>query len=144
VAASPILGPVVALVAWTLAMMIWLYALRLPALRRSGLDVRNWRGGTTGQIEALLDPRVQWPAHNYNHLTEQPTLFYAICLTLAIIDGGNGPNLGLAWAYVGLRVAHSLVQALWNRVVVRFALFAAASLVLAALTLHAALELAYH
>ncbi len=142
-AASPILEPVVALVAWTLVMMIWLYALRLPALGRSGFDVRNWRGGTAGQIDGLLEPRVQWPAHNYNHLTEQPTLFYAICLTLALLGQGDGPNLWLAWAYVGLRVAHSLVQALWNRVVVRFALFALASLMLAALTLHAAMGLAY-
>ena len=142
-AENPILAPVVALVGWTLIMMVWLYVLRLPALGRA-IDVKNWRGGTAAQIEALLEPRVQWPAHNYNHLLEQPTLFYAICLALAVMDGGGGPNAWLAWAYVALRIAHSLVQALWNRVVVRFALFALASVVLVMLTAHAALELLHH
>jgi hypothetical protein len=133
---SPILGPVVALVAWTLVMMAWMYALRLPALSKA-IDVKSWHGGTGAQIEGMLAPRVQWPAHNYNHLHEQPTLFYAICLTLALLDLGGGLNLWLAWTYVALRVVHSLVQATWNKVVVRFALFALASLCLLALTLHA-------
>lgn len=133
---SPILGPVVALVAWTIVMMLWMYAVRLPALGRA-IDVKNWRGGTSAQIEAMLAPRVQWPAHNYNHLTEQPTLFYAVCLTLALMEFGGGLNLWLAWAYVALRIAHSLVQATWNLVIARFAIFMLASLCLLALTLHA-------
>jgi hypothetical protein len=137
---SPILGPVLALVAWTLVMMVWMYATRLPALGRA-IDVKNWHGGTGAQIEGLLEPRVQWPAHNYNHLHEQPTLFYAICLTLALMDFGGGLNLWLAWTYVVLRVLHSLVQATWNRVVVRFALFVLASTCLLALTLHAGMAL---
>jgi hypothetical protein len=137
---SPILGPVVALVAWTLVMMVWMYATRLPALGQV-IDVKNWHGGTGAQIEELLKPRVQWPAHNYNHLHEQPTLFYAICLTLALMDFGGGLNLWLAWAYVLLRVLHSIVQATWNRVVVRFTLFMLASSCLLALTLHAAAAL---
>lgn len=137
---SPILGPVVALVAWTIAMMIWMYVVRLPALGKA-IDVRRWRGGTSAQIETMLAPQVQWPAHNYNHLTEQPTLFYAICLALALMDFGGGLNLWLAWAYVGLRIVHSLVQATWNLVIARFALFAAASLCLIALTLHAGMML---
>jgi hypothetical protein len=138
---SPILAPVVALVAWTLLMMLWMYATRLPAIGRSGIDLATWRGGTGGQLEQMLDARVQWKAHNYNHLTEQPTLFYAICLTLALMDFGGGMNLVLAWAYVALRVVHSIVQATWNLVRVRFAIFSLASLVLVALTLHAGLAL---
>jgi hypothetical protein len=137
---SPILGPVVALVAWTLVMMVWMYATRLPALGQA-IDVKDWHGGTGAQIEGLLEPRVQWPAHNHNHLHEQPTLFYAICLTLALMDFGGGLNLWLAWAYVLLRVLHSIVQATWNRVVVRFTLFMLASFCLLALTLHAAAAL---
>jgi len=138
---SPILGPIVALVVWSLVMMIWMYATRLPAIGRSGIDVRSWRGGTAAELEAALDPRVQWKAHNYNHLMEQPTLFYAIALTLALMGQGSGHNLWLAWAYVGLRVLHSLVQATSNVVRVRFALFALSSLALLALTLHAAMSL---
>ena len=133
---SPILGPVVALVAWTMVMLIWMYARRLPVLGQA-IDVRTWRGGTAAQIEAKLAPQVQWPAHNYNHLTEQPTLFYAICLALELMDFGGGLNLWLAWAYVALRIVHSIVQATWNLVIVRFTIFTLASLCLLALTLHA-------
>jgi hypothetical protein len=138
---SPIIAPVVALVAWTLVMMLWMYATRLPAIGRSGIDLATWRGGTGAQLEEMLEARVQWKAHNYNHLMEQPMLFYAICLSLALMDFGGGLNLALAWAYVALRVVHSIVQATWNLVRVRFAIFALASLVLIALNLHAALAL---
>ena len=138
---SPILAPVVALVAWSLVMMLWMYATRLPAIGRAKIDVATWRGGTGAQLEGILDPGVQWKAHNYNHLMEQPTLFYAICLSLALMEMGGGLNLALAWAYVTLRIAHSIVQATWNLVRVRFAIFALGSLVLVALTLHAGLAL---
>ena len=69
---------------------------------------------------------------------EQPTLFYAVTLTLTLVDAGSGLNTGLAWLYVGLRIAHSLVQAIINVIILRFALFMAASLVLLALTIRAA------
>ena len=138
---SPILAPVVALVAWSLVMMLWMYATRLPAIGRAKIDVATWRGGTGAQLEGILDPGVQWRAHNYNHLMEQPTLFYAICLSLALMEMGGGLNLALAWAYVALRIVHSIVQATWNLVRVRFAIFALGSLVLVALTLHAGLAL---
>ena len=138
---SPILGPIVALVAWSLVMMLWMYATRLPAIGRAKIDVATWRGGTGAQLEGILDPGVQWKAHNYNHLMEQPTLFYAICLSLALMEMGGGLNLALAWAYVALRIVHSIVQATWNLVRVRFAIFALGSLVLVALTLHAGLAL---
>ena len=138
---SPILAPVVALVAWSLVMMLWMYVTRLPAIGRAKIDVATWRGGTGAQLEGILDPGVQWKAHNYNHLMEQPTLFYAICLSLALMEMGGGLNLALAWAYVALRIVHSIVQATWNLVRVRFAIFALGSLVLVALTLHAGLAL---
>ena len=138
---SPILAPVVALVAWSLVMMLWMYATRLPAIGRAKIDVATWRGGTGAQLEGILDPGVQWKAHNYNHLMEQPTLFYAICLSLALMEMGGGLNLALAWGYVALRIVHSIVQATWNLVRVRFAIFALGSLVLVALTLHAGLAL---
>ena len=138
---SPILAPVVALVAWSLVMMLWMYATRLPAIGRAKIDVATWRGGTGAQLEGILDPGVQGKAHNYNHLMEQPTLFYAICLSLALMEMGGGLNLALAWAYVALRIVHSIVQATWNLVRVRFAIFALGSLVLVALTLHAGLAL---
>jgi hypothetical protein len=138
---SPILAPIVALVAWTLVMQIWMYAVRIPALRRKGVDLKGLRGGQGRQLDGMLEDEVQWKAHNYNHLLEQPTLFYAIALSLALLGGGGGWNLWLAWTYVGLRVLHSLIQATANVVRWRFLVFTLASLVLLALTLHAGMIL---
>ncbi|SDU35165.1 hypothetical protein SAMN05216296_3252 [Pseudomonas pohangensis] len=133
---SPILGPVVALVAWSMLIWLWMYVTRIPAMRRMRmqLDPNAPRGEQMSQLPAS----VRWKADNYNHLMEQPTLFYAICLTLALLGMGDGSNLLLAWAYVGLRVLHSLVQALGNRIEVRFALFMLGSLALIGLTVNAA------
>ena len=141
---SPILAPVVALVAWTLVMMVWLYAARFPALRRKGISLKGRVGSKTGTLDGVVEDQVQWKAHNYNHLMEQPTLFYAIALTLAVTGHGDGINLWLAWAYVGLRVLHSLVQATTNIVLYRFWLFALSSLALMALTVHAAIAVCSH
>ncbi len=84
---------------------------------------------------------MNWKADNYNHLHEAPTVFYAVAIVLAIIGQGDGMNATIAWTYVVLRILHSLVQVLVNRVVVRFALFALSSLALIALVLHAAMAL---
>ena len=137
---SPILQPVVALIIWTMVMWIWMYATRLPAMSKAeGLDAQNLVGGIGSDLDKVLPANVQWKAHNYNHLLEQPTLFYAVCIVLAMVGMGDGLNQVLAWAYVGLRVVHSLVQATVNRVVIRFGIFVLASLCLMALALHAAI-----
>lgn len=138
---AEILKPLVALMGWTLVMWVWMYAVRIPAINRLPKDgTADADVGWTGaKLDALLPREAQWKAHNYNHLHEAPTLFYAVCLTLALIGQGEGLNAIIAWAYVGLRVAHSLWQATINRVVVRFALFALSTLALAALVLHAAI-----
>jgi hypothetical protein len=134
-----ILKPVVVLIAWTLVMMLWMLFTRLPAMRAAGVDLNTLVGSKPADAERL-PPNVQWKAHNYNHLHEQPTLFYAVALVLAMIGQGDGLNATLAWGYVGFRIAHSLVQATVNRVSLRFALFALASLCLIALTVHAAIS----
>ena len=138
---SEILKPVVVLVAWTLAMLVWTVLTRLPAMRRAGIDMAKLVGTTGAHADRGLPAEVQWKAHNYNHLTEQPTLFYAVALVLAIAGQGDGVNAGIAWAYVGLRIAHSLWQATVNRVRVRFVLFGLSTLALVALTLHAAMAI---
>ncbi len=99
------------------------------------LQGRRLNGGA--RPDRGLPPRVRWKADNYNHLMEQPTLFYATVLTLALLEQGDALNLGLAWAYVGLRVAHSLIQALVNVILVRFSVFMIASAVLVVLALRA-------
>jgi hypothetical protein len=136
---AAILQPLVALMAWTMVMWLWMYATRIPAMSKAGIDAKSMVGSTGASLRGKLPDSVSWKADNYNHLHEAPTLFYAVGLTLAIIGQGDGLNATLAWAYVGLRVLHSLVQAITNRVIVRFALFALSSLVLIALIFHAAI-----
>lgn len=136
---SDILRPMVALVAWTLVMQVWMIVTRLPAMKAAGIDLRTLVGTKASDADRGLPPHVQWKAHNYNHLMEQPTLFYAICAVIALTGAGDGPNAVIAWTYVTLRVIHSLVQATTNKVGPRFMLFIASSIALAALTLHAAL-----
>ncbi len=134
---SPILQPVMALVLWSLVMWAWLYATRIPAIRAAKAPMRPEMTGA--DLNALLPPRVRWKADNYNHLMEQPTLFYATALVLALAGSGDGLNAGLAWTYVALRVVHSLVHALTNIILARFAVFMAGSLVLLGLAVRAAM-----
>ena len=117
-------------------MWLWLYATRIPALNAAKVDLSR-PGGV--DLDLALPPQVQWKAHNYNHLHEAPTVFYAVALVLAIVGQGDGVNAVLGWAYVALRVVHSLIQATVNRIMARFAVFALSSLVLMALVLHAAM-----
>ena len=134
-----ILQPVIALVLWSMVMWAWLYATRLPAMARAGTTLDPAQPSAV--MLGGLPPQVRWKADNYNHLMEQPTLFYAVALTLALLERGDGLNLWLAWAYVALRVVHSLIQALGNVIPVRFLVFMAASVVLVILALRAAVEL---
>lgn len=133
-----ILQPVVALLGWSMVMWIWMYATRLPAMQKADIDVPNLVGSTGGDLDRILDPKVQWKAHNYNHLMEQPTLFYAAAIILYISGYGDGINNMIAWGYVITRILHSLIQALMNRVAVRFGVFVLSSLCLIALIVHAA------
>jgi hypothetical protein len=134
---SPLLAPVIALVLWSLIMCAWLYATRIPAIRKFGVVYDPRR--PPEEFHAQLPAGVRWKADNYNNLMEQPTLFYAVAFTLALLGGDAGMNAALAWLYVALRVAHSLVQALINTVMLRFAIFMAATFVLVVMTIRAAL-----
>src|SRR5579871_2635686 len=131
---SPLTGslltPMLVLICWSLAMLVWVYVARIPAIQKAGIDPAN------AQEPSSLDAlplKVRQIGYNYNHLMEQPTLFYALVAYSYLAGQQNAVNLVLAWAYVALRVVHSLVQATVNVVLVRFAVFAAGSLVLAAL-----------
>ncbi|TKB50542.1 MAPEG family protein [Ferrimonas sediminicola] len=129
---TPLLGPVVALIAWSLMMWLWMYLTRVPAILEAGmkLDPQAPRGRQMDQLPA----RVRWKADNYNHLMEQPTLFYPLILCLAWLGEQGALVLALAWAYVLLRVIHSLVQALGNRVQLRFVVYVLSNIPLFALT----------
>lgn len=133
---SEILKPVVVLIAWTLAMLVWMVTTRLPAMRAAGVDMATLVGTKGSDADGRLPPKTQWIAHNYNHLMEQPTLFYAVCGVIALTGTGDGANAWIAWLYVALRIAHSIWQATVNKVSVRFVLFLGSTLALVALTLH--------
>ena len=136
---SPILAPVVALIAWTLLMMLWMMVARFGYFRKVGVTLgtipRGSRGPNLDANPAAAE--TQWKSHNYNHLMEQPTIFYAVSLSLAMMNFGGGINYWLAWGYVGLRIVHSLIQATVNIVVYRFTVFALATFCLLGLTVHA-------
>lgn len=134
---SPLLGPVVALVAWTLVVMVWMAFTRLPAMKKAGIDVSKLVGGRGANLEGVIPDRVQWKSHNYTHLLEQPTIFYAIVLTLAMMGMNQPINVYLAWGYVVFRILHSMIQCTSNIVRFRFPLFGLASFCLLGLTVHA-------
>ena len=142
---ADILKPLAVLAMWTMIMWIWMYAVRIPAINKlpkpteAGAD----QGWTGAMLENILPREVQWKAHNYNHLHEAPTVFYAVALALAMIGQGDGMNATIAWIYVALRIVHSVFQATVNKVAPRFILFALSSLALFALCLHLLLAL-YH
>jgi hypothetical protein len=135
--ATPMVLPVLALVAWTCVMWVWMYATRIPAMRVLNIDLV-----ALGRTGAKLDlpPGVARVADNYNHLHEQPTLFYAVALAAQVGGAADDTGVALAWAYVGVRVLHSLVQATRNLITLRFTVFALGSLVLFALLLNTALQ----
>ena len=124
---SSLIPPVLALVAWTFVMWVWLYVTRIPAMRAARIDLE-----AVSRTGAKLDlpPEVSRVADNYNHLHEQPTIFYALALAAQLANAVDICAVVLAWTYVGLRVVHSLVQATRNVIMIRFVVFAAASLVL--------------
>jgi hypothetical protein len=141
---SPLLAPVVALVAWSLVIYIWMYAARFTAMKRAGISLKGRRGTRGGALEGVIPDESNWKAHNYVHLMEQPTIFYAIVFALILMPFDWPINVYLAWAYVGLRVIHSLIQVTVNIVVYRFIVFTLSSLCLIALTLHATMFLIHH
>ncbi len=139
--ASPaLLLSAVALAAWTFVMWTWMYVTRIPAIRRMNLKLDATV--PRGEQMATLPAQVRWKADNYNHLFEQPTIFYPVVIIAALVPGAGTPEVGLAWAYVASRVVHSVFQATVNRIEVRFALFFLSSLVLLALVIRTALLLA--
>lgn len=135
---SPIFAPAIVLVLWSLFMLAWLAISRLPAMSRAGIRLDSIVGGRGANLEGVIPDRVNWKSHNYSHLMEQPTLFYVTVVILALVGEGGGINLQLAWAYVLLRIVHSFVQSLWNRVIVRFTIFGASTLALLGLAINAA------
>lgn len=135
---SPILAPAAVLVLWSLIMLLWLAVTRLPAMSKAGIDLKTAPPGGRGiDLEPVLPAKLNWISHNYTHLMEQPTLFYAVVGILALAGAGSGLNVTLAWGYVGLRIAHSLWQSLINVTSIRFLLFLLSTICLFTLAINA-------
>ena len=133
---TPILAPAAVLIIWSLVMLIWMAAVRMPALARAGIRIEERKGGRGQDLEGVLAPEVNWKAHNYAHLMEQPTLFYACVLILALVGYSSAVFIA-AWLYVGLRIVHSLWQAQVNTVPVRLVLFMLSSFTLMFMAINA-------
>lgn len=131
-----ILAPGAVLALWTIIMFFWLAAARFPALKKAGIDLtKSPPGGRGSDLEGVLPPETNWKSHNYTHLLEQPTVFYAVILILHGVGGYPAYVAWLAWAYVVLRIVHSVWQSTVNRIPVRFALFLLSTLCLFVLAL---------
>ncbi len=128
--AHGMVAPVLALVAWTLVMWLWMYVTRIPAMQAANVDLDEV--GRTGKLPDL-PPKVARVAANYNHLHEQPTVFYALALASHLATPADGVAIGLAWTYVLLRIVHSLIQATINKIPLRFTVFTLGTLILVAL-----------
>ena len=122
-----ILTPVLFLLIWTLVIWVWMYATRIPAMKKAGINPQS--ALEPGSLSVLpVETRVV--ADNYNHLHEAPTVFYALAFYSHLVGVSDGLNIALAWGYVGLRVAHSLVQIILRQVTLRFAIIVLSTLML--------------
>ena len=134
----PILAPAAVLVLWSLVVLLWVTATRFPAFAKAGLKLSEAAPGSRYvDVEPAMPSKVNWKSHNYTHLMEQPTIFYAAVIILALAGEGSGINASLAWAYVGLRVVHSLWQGIVNIISVRVTLFTLSTLCLWVLAVNA-------
>ena len=136
---TTILAPAAVLVVWSILMLFWLAGTRLPAMSKLGVDMSKAVGGRGVDIDPNVPPEVAWKSHNYAHLMEQPTIFYATVMILAISGAVTPLLVYLAWGYTIIRILHSLWQATINKVSVRFVLFFLATFCLTVLAVHALL-----
>lgn len=134
---AQILAPAAVLVLWSIVMLFWMAGTRLPVLAKGGGLGAAKPGGRGQDLEGVIPDQINWKSHNYTHLMEQPTLFYATVAIIAIM-GPVEHDVLFAWAYVALRIVHSIWQATVNKVPVRFTLFLLSTLCLLMLALHAA------
>ena len=133
-----LLTPVMVLAGWTLVILVWLYATRIPAMSKANIDPQD---ALEGDLSSKIPLKVRQVADNYNHLLEQPPLFYAVALAIAVMDHVDTIAVDAAWAYVGLRMVHSLVQCTYHKVMHRWALFMLSSAALAVMVVNELLKL---
>ena len=136
---TTMLAPAAVLVVWSILMLFWMAGTRLPAMSKIGVDMSKAVGGRGADIDPNVPPSVAWKSHNYAHLMEQPTIFYATVMILTIAGAVTPLLVSLAWGYTIIRILHSLWQATVNKVNIRFVLFLLSTICLTVLAVHALL-----
>lgn len=141
---AQMLAPAAVLAVWSLIVLLWIMPARFGVVARmtdkSALPKKIGMRGN--DLEGVLPDQANWPAHNYTHLMEQPTVFYPTVLILAVM-GPGALDVALAWTYVGLRIVHSIWQNLVNTIPVRFGLFITSTVVLIVLAIRAVIATAF-
>lgn len=141
---AQMLAPAAVLVLWSLVMLMWTAQARFGAMAGSGIDLKEAKPGGRGQdLEGVLPDKANWKSHNYTHLMEQPTIFYPTVVILAVM-GAGAIDVALAWAYVAVRIVHSLYQSTVNKVPVRFSLFLISTICLIVLAVRAVIATLFH
>ncbi len=136
--AIAILQTVVVMGLLSVVILLWMVATRIPAMTKAGLVAQDAQDTSRPKS---LPPEVVRVADNYNHLFEQPTVCYAIAISIAVMGHVDMLHVQRAWAYTILRIPHSLVQAIVNVVMIRFGLFLLSWLALTIMIVREALAL---
>jgi hypothetical protein len=121
--------PVGVLAVWTLLVYMLVGISRIRAVRGRRVSPKAFLYGESPEVP----PDVSLPNRNLMNLLEAPVLFYVVCICLYATRHVNRGVVTLAWIYVGLRIAHSLIHLTTNRVPHRLLAFAASNFVLVAL-----------
>jgi uncharacterized MAPEG superfamily protein len=140
---AQMLAPAAVLVLWSIVMLFWMAGARFPAMKKAGIGMAGQPGGRGQDLEGRIDAKANWKAHNYTHLMEQPTIFYPTVIIIAMMGAGQWDVL-LAWAYVALRIVHSVWQATVNKVNIRFLLFILSTTALVVLAVRAVILTLFH
>jgi hypothetical protein len=134
-----IFQPVAALILLTALVWVFMYARRIPYILINKLDVQQ-SGASPEAMNAALPDSVNRPSNNLKNLFEVPVLFYVLCLSLFALGKVDAQYMNLAWAYVGLRAAHSLIHCTVNIVNLRFTAYLLSSVVLGIMIVRFALQ----
>lgn len=124
-----LLNPVFVLILWTFIIFLIMAYGRVRFLKnpQDAAHTKNIKSVGPAWLERTVD--------NYNHLFEQPVAFYGVTISIAIINNFDPILIQFAWAFVCIRILHSIVQVTFNLVVLRFILFVAGWLIIAYMTL---------
>jgi len=123
-----ILNPMLAMMAWSGLIVAILLMTRIPVVIKQWGNLQFAKH--SDELRPKMSEKFRYVTDNYNHIFEQPTLFYAVLIYIQLASASNQMNISLAWAYVSLRMVHSSIQLTSNNVSWRAASFATSSLIL--------------